>query len=64
MFDFRTNYKNKPVPNEMGENAKRLEEMAKAVNWKPIIKFVLIAWSILLSLTFTTIVVIRLALKI
>jgi hypothetical protein len=62
MFNFTTNkIPQEKVEEKFGRNAKILEEFAKRVDWKIVVRFVAYAHGILLAIIFTTLVVIRLA---
>lgn len=59
---FITNKIDKPT--KTGDNAKRLQTILDAVNWKRFIMYAVCLWISLLLILFSTIVVIRLALSI
>jgi hypothetical protein len=64
MSSFITNKIDQPLPDRVGENAKRLEALLSAVDWKRLAKFAFLIHLGLLYFLFTTIVITRLALHI
>lgn len=61
---FITNKIDQPLPDRIGDNAKRLEALLAAVDWKNFAKHAFLIHLGLLYFLFSTIVVIRIALKI
>ena len=64
MIDFRTNKIDQTFPERVGENAKRLQDFLSQVNWRQFVKYAVWIHVGFLLFLFTTIAVVRLALKI
>mgnify|MGYP001008694146 CR=1 FL=1 len=57
----RSNKIRQELPEKIGENAKRLEEIISAADWKKIGKFLAIGYAAILIAVFLMLVVIRFA---
>jgi|GEM_PF-5296290 hypothetical protein len=64
MSNLITNKYDQSLPERVGDNAKRLEALLSAVNWKRLAKFAFLIHLGVLYFLFTTIVIIHIALHI